>query len=597
MSKMVSVECDDFMAELYQIVGTNRKPTSDTVLLFRSEQDAEIFRKLGFDTVAVVKGKLNTQFKTAVTWLRMNYKRCVLFGEAPSFRMIRESINPGTVDVDYVQLDEIDRELNNPEGYDEDELKRLVNEVLDSDEVKACSVLKSSEQVRDNILKVLRRGIEEIDTTDPRRIIQATMDIFRRMQFLDERHPATLTKKSMTGLLGKFVDLAYPTTVACREMLLYAMLPVIGSYLGAVYYVPYGSDRHYPSIFSLAIGRTTDGKGQAKHHVEHAMRLVDPAWFGENVFSNPASGEGLVRMLAGKGLVLGGKKSRIVIFNSEMVTTFNAAARRDSTLSGHLRGAYDGDRLENYRSDKKNSYAADNYILGFCGTITPNELRDVMPAMDWKNGAANRFLWSVGFKDKELGRSTKQPDFSPWAETVRKIGELNQAVDPTPVDYSKSGQERWDSWYYSLPEHNDDILSDSQGRAAANCARVANLYAQLDERRLDGWHVQLEDRHVEAAIEIVNRSRQTVEWYLAQSNVSRSDGAVDQEDLMKLKRAVAAAGRDEGGSPELTREEVRKLFSHKSAEERDELCIQAGLRLTKRAGATRPTMVWTWDKE
>jgi Protein of unknown function (DUF3987) len=299
-------------------------------------------------------------------------------------------------------------------------------------------------------------------------------------------------------------------------------------------------------------------------------------------------------MLSGNRLV-STQKNRFVIFNSEMVTTFNASARKDSTLSGHLRGAYDGDRLENFRSDHRNTTVADDYILGFCGTITPQELKDVMPAIDWKNGAANRFLWSVGFKDKQLSESSTQPDFAAWASRVSELVELNKTISPTGIAYSKSGKETWNQWYHSLPEGNDDILSESQARAAANCARVANLYAQLDERRLEGWKLQLEPAHIEAAVEIVNRSRQSVEWYISQANlVQNASPSANQEDLMKLKTAVAVAGRS-GGAPELTMTDVSKLFSHKTAEERDELCILAGLRAVKRESPTgRRSTVWTW---
>jgi hypothetical protein len=53
-------------------------------------------------------------------------------------------------------------------------------------------------------------------------------------------------------------------------------------------------------------------------------------------------------MLSDPRMVLSGsvvRKNRMAIFNSEMVTTFNAQARKDSSLSGFLRQAYDGDPL------------------------------------------------------------------------------------------------------------------------------------------------------------------------------------------------------------------------------------------------------------
>jgi hypothetical protein len=605
LKKLIWADVDNDIAEfkksLYQIVGADRKPNSDTVLIFRSEEDADLIRELGFDTAAAIKGSETIPFQVAVTMLKMKYKRVLLVGDvsAIAFELIREAIQIGSTYVSEQILGALNEELNHPEGYDEKAVKKLLRDYIQSDEIQACSILRSADAIKDNVLITLSWGVEKIDELDPRTIIQATMEGLRRIQFLDGRFPAPLTEKSLWGILGDFVEIAYPTTIACREMLLYQMLPILGVLLGDAYYLPFGSDKHYPATFSLAIGKTSEGKGQAKHHVEDAVRLVDQDWYKKDVHSNPASGEGLIRMLSTVTVNIGGnpRKNRVAIFNSEMVTTFNAQARRDSTLSGFLRGAYDGDRIENFRSDKRSSFAAENYILGFCGTITPQELRDVMPAIDWKNGSANRFLWCVGYKDKNLGRSAVRPNFVDWAKRVQKIIGLNLDTQSAPINYSTSGAATWDAWESTLPEHNDDLLSESQARNKANCARIANLYAQLDERRLDGWKPQIEDRHVEAAIEIVNRSRQSVEWYLTQATqVQRPDSTATQDDLMKLKKAIAANGRD--GEPEITKSEIHGLFPHKTVEERDELCILAGLRAYTRSSGNKggkPATVWTWN--
>jgi hypothetical protein len=211
--------------------------------------------------------------------------------------------------------------------------------------------------------------------------------------------------------------------------------------------------------------------------------------------------------------------------------------------------------------------------------------------MDWSNGAQNRFLWSIAFKDKNLGRSTHRPNFISWALRVQKLVALNQSIQPTAIDYAPSGQQAFDYWFHSLPEHDDSILAESQARAAANCARVANLYAQLDERRLEGWKVQLEDRHVEAAVEIVNRSRQSVEWYLAQAMGLTQ--RVSSEDIQKLKMAMLKKARTDGVA-ELTATEVYELFSHKSTEERDQICLEAGFKLStkKKTARGKPTILW-----
>jgi hypothetical protein len=444
------------------------------------------------------------------------------------------------------------------------------------------------------IATVFELGKQSLQNSDPRKVIAATMESLRKLQTLDGKFPQPLTEKSLHGILGDFVKIAHPTVVACREMLLYEMLPLIGVVLGDSYYVPYGSDRHYSSIFTLGIGRTSDGKGQGWHACQDAIELVDPGWLSHNVHSNPSSGEGLIRMLGGQLKMEGGHKKRVAIFNTEMVTSFIAQGRKDSSLGGFLRKAYDGDPLENFRSEGKKSTTADNYVLGFCGTITPKELQQCMPMMDWSNGAQNRFLWSIGFKDKNLGRSTERPNFISWGLRVQKLIALNQSVQPTPLSYAKSGQDSWDLWFNSLPEHDDTILAESQARIAANCARVANIYAQLDERRLEGWNIQLEARHVEAAIEIVNRSRQSVEWYLSQQMGSAQK--VSYDDVQKLKMAMLKKARAQGVA-EMTATEVYELFTHKTTEERDLICLEAGFKVStkKKTARGKAAIVWIED--
>src|SRR5437016_4920436 len=478
--------------------------------------------------------------------------------------------------------------FKNPE--DADEIRELGFDCVAT--VKKASTEGTNLQVAMTMLKMKYKRVILIgDMAD---------DGLRQIQVLDGKFPAPLTEKSLWGIIGDFVDIAYPTTNACKEMLVYQMLPVIGSALGDTLYGVFGSDRHYPVTYTLPIGKSSEGKGEAKHHVESAMRLVDPAWCKRFIHSNASSGEGLIRMLEDTRVKLNltkeVRKNRFVIFNSEMVTTFNAAARKDSSLSGYLRQAYDFELLENNRSEKRTTVTADNYLMGFVGTTTPKELREVMPDIDWKNGSANRFLWCIGYKDKKLGRSSVRPNFVEWAKRVQKLLELNQNMDPTALQYSADGAAAWDEWEATLPEDNDDLLSDSQARIRANCLRIAVLYVVLDERRLTGWVPQIEERHVEAAIEIVTRSKQSVEWYLNLGNLTAGvTDPVVQGDVLKLKKAIVAASR-EGGTPALTQEAIDRLFSHQTSEERDQLCLQPGLRhYTRHSTGGRPTSVWTWQ--
>lgn len=439
------------------------------------------------------------------------------------------------------------------------------------------------------LIKILETAKSSARLSDPKIVIHNALLGIRALERLDASYPSPLTSKSLHGILGDFVNIAHPTTVASKELLLMEMLPLVGAMLGDAFYSPFGSDRHYAALFSLIVARTSDGKGQAQRHCEEALKLVDPAWVKNNLRSNPASGEALVRMVAGPSLKLNSRKHRVAIFNSEMSTYFAASGRESSTLGGKMRQAYDMERLENFRSDSKKSVHAEDYILGFVGSITPRELKKVMPQMDWSNGAQNRFLWSVAEKDKSLDSSTP-PNFAQWAERLMNIVRLNQSVEqPIAVLRSREAERIWRDFIQSLPEHDDTVLADSQARIKANAARVSVLYAQLDERRLgSGWQVIIEPKHVEAAIEIVMRSRQSVEWYLNQQNNTATK--ISPSDIQKIKLAQLEIIR-EGG--ELDSTEVAKIFSHKTSAERDEICLAAGLKPVSRKTRGRKVIVWT----
>ena len=594
----------------YQIVGAERDALSDTVCVFTSEADMDIACKLGFDAVAVLDGQNGTPFGTSITMLKMKYDRAAIFAESDGAMALHHAIDPGSLFVPMpTNYDGKPKTLRGRKVYPkfasltdalaavgELDIHSHISGVLKWDAIRKQRLLRNADEVRGKIQLALDKAKEALRSTDPRVVIMAAVDDLRRLQTLDGRFPRGLTETSLHGLLGEFVNIAHPTTEASKELILYEMLPILGAMLGCAYYLPFGSDKHFPSLFTLTIARTSDGKGQALSHCENAAEALDASWANTNIHSNPVSGEGLVRMLAGSKLRMDSRRNRVALTIAEMSSYFNAQARENSTLSAILRNAYDGKPQETFRSDAKKSHDAREYILGLCGMITPKELRKVMPNVDWSNGAANRFLWNIGMADKKLSRSPARPDFSEWVKKVGHLLTLNAQVEEsgeTAIDYTKQGQETWDDWFYSLPKRDDDILSESQARVAANCARVANLYAQLDERRLDSpkWTVALHPKHVEAGIEIVGRSRQSVEWYLTQHLGEQGKAAYD--DIHKLKAAMLKAVRD--GKAGLTGHDIAQLFRRKSLEERDGICLQAGLkasRLERPQGGGKPGIIW-----
>jgi len=439
---------------------------------------------------------------------------------------------------------------------------------------------------------VFRAATKDLQVTKAPLVLARVMETLKQAQTIDTGLPPALTEKSLHGLLGDFVDIAYPATEGCKELLMFQMVPLLGALMGDSYYLPFGADKHFASLFSLVIARTADGKGQAQNACEDAIAAIsakDPTF---RVHTGVASGEGLVRMLGENIAMEGTHKKRVAIITGEMASMFVSQNRKDSSLGPHIRSAFDGKLLENFRSSGKVSQVANNYLLGLVGSITPKELQIVMPQMDWNNGAQNRFLWSIGHKAHSLEVSTTRLDWSQWAARVKALLDLNLGTLPTPVEYSPEGDEVFRDWCKSIPPHDDSVLADSRALAKALCVRVAVLYAMLDERRLSGWKVQLEPSHVEAAIEIVQHSWQSVAWYLARATNEKQKVAI--ADIQKIRMALLKKVRS-GHDAELTATEVYDIFSGNiPADKRDEICMAAELKPNKRtSNAGQPIIVWT----
>ena len=495
----------------------------------------------------------------------------------------------GRIQPPFKSLTELQGVLSN------DEISTWLNNAIGMGAVQKCRIFEGADVLKHNIILALQRANQHIEVYEPRESLRSVLEDLNR--YKDDLHdasfPSPLTEASLWGPIGDFVKLSLPTTSASPEMLLYQVIPILGVMLGKKRYVSFGADKHFTSIFSLPVGGTTEGKGQARNDVLLAAETVDLAWKNTYLKTNPASGEGLVRIASGDGAV-NGLTVRFALMIPEASILLNAMSRDGSNLSAMLRSAYDLDIIENERSSKSKSTRATNYISGIVGLITPMELELVMKDVDWHNGVANRFLWSIGVKSKDLLLSPKPPDLKEWAVKFKAFLDLDACLtEAQEFGFSPAGEKTWCDWASHLIEEEDTKLGLSQQRRLANAYRVANLYAQLDPRRFDGWKLALEPCHVRAGIEIVGRSRESVNWYLNRDKISHQTGA---GGIRKIHAFIAAKVQS-GERPEMTRLEVQKMFRDGTADQRDKLCLDAGLHLVEplhsdgKPGVKK--MVWT----
>jgi hypothetical protein len=434
--------------------------------------------------------------------------------------------------------------------------------------------------VNRELRRLLGDGIARIGFRDPVTISDSVLrglSLFRRQNI---GFPQPLGKAALSGIVGEFVETALPCTEADAHSLAYQLLTAVGNVLGKRDYASFGVDRHYPALFTMIVGGTATGKGQAWGAVREFMRLVDLEWLTDHCRHSAASGEGLVKLVGASE-----QDKRMFLFLPEMSVLLNSMNRDGSNLSGYLRQGYDLAPMENNKA--KEQIVAKDYILSTLGHITPDELTTVLADVDWYNGIANRFLWSAVKKSKTLPRMGKIPEFGNLAEKLNKLVGLPQVGH---VDFSDEAAKVWDEWVYSIPEL-DGQIGASQQRVKPNALRVALIYAALDEARLvfpkTGTY-RIEKRHVEAAIEVVNRSRGTVEWFLGGTAASKG---FNSEDVQKLITAVNQNRGTISGS------DLCKLFPHKTADERAAIASVARLKKKPRPAEGKrgnPGEDWTW---
>jgi len=190
-----------------------------------------------------------------------------------------------------------------------------------------------------------------------------------------------------TGL-AMLIDHFRPLTDAPWSSLLLASSVVMSALAGPTPTLNWRG-RHGCALFGCLVGHSGYGrKGAAMRETERAFLQVDPL-LPDIQTGGLASGEVLVDILnESKTNTL----SSSLIWEHEIANVLVLASREGNIMSGNLRKAWDGDRVES-RSRAKGKSQASGYHVAFMGGVTPSELEKRLTANDIANGWANRFLW------------------------------------------------------------------------------------------------------------------------------------------------------------------------------------------------------------
>jgi hypothetical protein len=392
------------------------------------------------------------------------------------------------------------------------------------------------------------------------------------------------------GLAGDIVNTISPHSEADEVALLIQTLACTGNVIGREFYFQVEADRHHANIFSILVGDSAKArKGTSYGRVSSVVKLVDQVWADDRNKGGLSSGEGLINEVrdsmskwnvkeqAAEIVDPGVTDKRLMVIEPEFVGALAVMERHGNTISPLLRKAWDGNKLATMT--RASPLTATGAHISIIGHITEDELRARLTRTDAANGFANRFLFPLVRRSKELPFGGDLTD-----SQIQHLGEtLDKTLKSLPSDCPKivmdeAARRLWSESYHSLSAPRPGLLGAITARAEAQTIRLAMIYALLD------GEVTIGQLHLEAALAV---------WLYCEASAKRIFGDATGDPVVdEIAQALESAGT-EG----MTRTVIRDLFGRHQSGDRisaalAELLKRGKARCEQHASGGRPVETW-----
>jgi Protein of unknown function (DUF3987) len=368
-----------------------------------------------------------------------------------------------------------------------------------------------------------------------------------------------LAEEALWGLPGDIVAEIEPHTEADRVAVLSSLLAAFGNAIGRGTFFRVGADLHHLKLNIGLVGATSKGrKGTSWGYVRELMHAADQQWTAERVLHGLSSGEGLIYAVRdrvegenkkGETVVFdeGVEDKRLLVLETELAGVLKVMSREGNTLSPIIRQAYDDGTLQTLT--KNSPMKATEAYISIIGHITKAELLRHLTETEAANGFANRFVWLLVRRSKELpfGGEWYTVDATPLVRRLTSALEFGSV--PVEVTWGDSARDNWVRVYGPLSEGKPGLFGAVVGRAEAQVARLAALYAVMNES------YEIEREHLLAALALWDYSEKSARYIFGDST---GDPVADQ-----IYNALRAAGKDG-----MTRTEISNLFGRNMSSER-----------------------------
>jgi Protein of unknown function (DUF3987) len=391
------------------------------------------------------------------------------------------------------------------------------------------------------------------------------------------------------GFAGDVVRTIEPHSEADPVAMLLQTLACTGNVIGRLPYYKIESDQHHANLYTVLVGASSKArKGTSMGRVRAVIKVVDENWHADHIKGGLSSSEGLICEVRDEVRTWDAKEQqhqitdpgiidkRLLIVEPEFAAVLGVADRPGNTISMQVRRAWDGEKLATLT--KNSSLCATGAHISIIGHITEDELRSRITRTDLANGFANRFLFALVRRSKELPFGGDLTDSEILHLGERLMGIVEKGKIAGRLTMTDAAKAIWARIYGALSAGQAGLLGAVTARAEAQTIRLALIYALLDGA------AEIDEPHLRAALAVWEYCETSAAYIFGNS---LGDPLADEID-QALKRQYP-----EG----MTRTAIRDLFGRHQSSGR--LGVALTLLLTKsrvrvETAATGGRPVETW---
>jgi Protein of unknown function (DUF3987) len=386
-----------------------------------------------------------------------------------------------------------------------------------------------------------------------------------------------IDKAAYHGITGDIVQTIRPHTEADPVALLIQTLTMAGNVIGRLPHYRVESDYHRANLFAVLVGDSAKGrKGTSLGRIRSIVKVADETWSDDRIKGGLSSGEGFINEVRDPEQKYntedhcfeivdpGVEDKRLMIVEPEFAGAISVAERHGNTLSPLIRRAWDGDKLQTLT--RRSPLTATDAHISIVGHITVDELRTRISRTEMGNGFANRFLFALIRRSKELpfGGSLTDSEILHLGEQLKSV--IDRAKPVGRMEMTDAARSKWAAVYPELSAAKPGLLGAVIARAEAQTVRLALIYALLDGADM------IDLPHLEAALAV---------WeYCELSAIHIFGDAIGDPVADEILRALR-------NTPDgMTRTAINDLFGRHQSSSR----IAAALQLLATKGRARPEM-------